>query len=38
VARLRGQVRFESIDALVTQMNADVATCLHLLGVPAKQP
>ena len=38
VARLRGQVRFESIDALVTQMNADVATCLHLLGEPAKQP
>ena len=38
VARLRGQVRFESIDALVTQMNGDVATCLHLLGEPAKQP
>ncbi len=37
VARLRGQVRFETIDALVTQMHADVATCLHLLGKPANQ-
>lgn len=37
VARLRGQVRFKSIDALVTQMQADVTTCLHLLGEPTKQ-
>lgn len=32
VARLRGQVRFDGIDALVTQMNDDVARCRELLN------
>lgn len=33
VARLRGQVRFDGIDALITQMDADVARTREVLGV-----
>jgi len=31
--RLRGEARFDSVDALVTQMNADVAEARRLLGL-----
>lgn len=33
VARLRGQVRFEGVDALVEQMAADVALARDILGI-----
>lgn len=33
VSRLRGQVKFEGIEPLITQMDADVARCRELLGV-----
>lgn len=33
VARLRGQVRFEGIEALVEQMTADVALAREILGI-----
>lgn len=33
VARLRGQVRFEGIEALIAQMRADVAEARSILGV-----
>ena len=32
VARIRGQVKFGDIDALVAQMYADVAECRRLLA------
>jgi riboflavin kinase/FMN adenylyltransferase len=35
VERLRPTLRFDGVDALVTQMALDVARCRELLGVPA---
>ena len=32
--RIRGQVRFEDVDALVDQMRRDVEQCRRILGVP----
>ncbi|MCB0885619.1 MAG: bifunctional riboflavin kinase/FMN adenylyltransferase, partial [Propionibacteriaceae bacterium] len=32
VARLRGQVRFDGIDALITQMTADVDEARRILS------
>jgi riboflavin kinase / FMN adenylyltransferase len=36
VERLRPTLRFDGVDALVTQMSLDVARCRELLGVPAR--
>jgi len=36
VARLRGQVRFDGIDALITQMHADVAGAKIELGLSGR--
>lgn len=33
VARIRGQVRFDDVDALIVQMADDVARCHELLGI-----
>jgi len=33
VERLRGQVRFAGIEALIKQMDADVARCRTILGI-----
>jgi riboflavin kinase/FMN adenylyltransferase len=36
VERLRPTLRFDGVDALVTQMSLDVARCREVLGVPAR--
>lgn len=33
VARLRGQVRFDGVEGLISQMHTDVAECRRILGV-----
>lgn len=36
VQRLRGQVKFEGVDALITQMASDVEACRTALGLPVR--
>jgi riboflavin kinase/FMN adenylyltransferase len=37
-ARLRGMVRFESVDALIAQMRVDVDRARALVAPPAQEP
>jgi riboflavin kinase/FMN adenylyltransferase len=37
IARLRGQVKFDSLDDLIVQMDADVAAAHEVLGAPPNQ-